>query len=159
MVYNGLSNKSLNSGDDDNGNSCVLYIQLQGKIIWYSWNSILWPSGSWDSTVGIATGYGLDDRGVKVKSPGRVKNFYFSALSKPTLGPTQPPIQWVPGSFFRGGLKLTTRILLVLRSRKCGTIHPVPHMPSWHCAQLVKHTGQFYLYLWPSAYEPKTQTY
>jgi hypothetical protein len=28
-----------------------------------------------DSIVGIATGYGLDDREVGVPSPGRVKNF------------------------------------------------------------------------------------
>jgi hypothetical protein len=31
-------------------------------------------------------------------SPGRVKNFLFSTSSKPALGSTQPPIQWVPGS-------------------------------------------------------------
>jgi hypothetical protein len=28
-------------------------------------------------------------------SPGRVKNFLLSTLSRPTLGSTQPPIQWV----------------------------------------------------------------
>jgi hypothetical protein len=28
-------------------------------------------------------------------SPGSVKNFLFSTSSRPTLGPTQPPIQWV----------------------------------------------------------------
>jgi hypothetical protein len=30
-------------------------------------------------------------------SPGRVKYFHFSMLSRPALGHTQPPIQWVPG--------------------------------------------------------------
>jgi hypothetical protein len=30
-------------------------------------------------------------------SPGRVKNFLFSKSSRPALGSTQPPIQWVPG--------------------------------------------------------------
>jgi hypothetical protein len=30
-------------------------------------------------------------------SPGRVKNFLSSTSSKPALGPTQHPIQWVPG--------------------------------------------------------------
>jgi hypothetical protein len=42
---------------------------------------------------GIATGYGLDDRGVGVP---------FSTSSRPALGPTQPPIQWVPGAFSGG---------------------------------------------------------
>jgi hypothetical protein len=30
-------------------------------------------------------------------STGRVKNFLFSKSSRPALGSTQPPIQWVPG--------------------------------------------------------------
>jgi hypothetical protein len=29
-------------------------------------------------------------------SPGRVKNVLFSMSSRPALGSTQPPIQWVP---------------------------------------------------------------
>jgi hypothetical protein len=37
---------------------------------------------SWDSVVGTAIGYGLDDRGVG----GRVKNFIFSTSSRPALG-------------------------------------------------------------------------
>jgi hypothetical protein len=52
---------------------------------------------SWDSTVSIATGYRLDDRG-RSSSPSRIKNILFSALSRLVLGPTQPPIQWVPGA-------------------------------------------------------------
>jgi hypothetical protein len=35
-------------------------------------------------------------------SPGRVKNYYFSISSRPALGSTQPPIQWVPGALSRG---------------------------------------------------------
>jgi hypothetical protein len=34
-------------------------------------------------------------------SPGRVKNFLFSMSSRPALGSTQPPIQWVPGALSR----------------------------------------------------------
>jgi hypothetical protein len=47
-----------------------------------------------DSSVGITTGYGLDGRG---SNPGRGKIFVFSKASRPALGTTQPPIQWVPG--------------------------------------------------------------
>jgi hypothetical protein len=45
--------------------------------------------------VGIATGYGLDCRG---SIPGRGNIFLSSITSRPALGPTQPPIQSVPGA-------------------------------------------------------------
>jgi hypothetical protein len=35
-------------------------------------------------------------------SPGTVKNFLFSKSSRPALGFTQPPIQWVPGALSPG---------------------------------------------------------
>jgi hypothetical protein len=69
-----------------------------------------------------------------VSSPGRVKNVLFSTSSRPTLGTTQPPIKCVSGLFPRGlscrGVKLTTHLQLVPRSRKCGSI-PLIHKPSW----------------------------
>jgi hypothetical protein len=48
------------------------------------------------SVVGISRG--------RSSSPGRVKNFLFSTSSRHALGPTQPPIQWVP-VFFPPGVK------------------------------------------------------
>jgi hypothetical protein len=44
-----------------------------------------------DSSVGIATGYGLDGPGIKARW-GRD----FSHTSRPAMGPTQPPVQCVP---------------------------------------------------------------
>jgi hypothetical protein len=51
---------------------------------------------SWDSSVGIAMGYGLGGRG---SIPGKGKRFvfHFPTTSRLTLGPTQPPTQWAPG--------------------------------------------------------------
>jgi hypothetical protein len=51
--------------------------------------------GSLDSSVGIATGYRLDDRGVGVRVP--VGSRIFSTSSRLAMRFTQPPIQWVPG--------------------------------------------------------------
>jgi hypothetical protein len=54
-----------------------------------------------DSVVGIATSYGLDDRGVGVRVP--VGSIIFSSPDRPDrLRCTQPPIQWVPGAFSPG---------------------------------------------------------
>ena len=43
------------------------------------------------SSVGIATNYGLDGPG---SNPGEDEIF---RPSRPALGPTQPPLNWVPG--------------------------------------------------------------
>jgi hypothetical protein len=73
-----------------------------------------------DSSVSIATGYGLDGR---VSIPSRSKIFLFSTESRPALGTTHSLIQWVPGALPQvvkktgRGVKLTAHLHLVPRSR------------------------------------------
>jgi hypothetical protein len=75
-----------------------------------------------DIAVGIATGYGLDDRGVGIRVP--VESRIFSS-------PRRPDRFWGPHS---RGVKLTTHLQLVPRSKKYGSIHPFPPTPSWGTA-------------------------
>jgi len=57
-------------------------------------------NGGHDSSVGTATRYGLG--GPEIESRWMRD---FPHLSRPALGTTQPPIQWVPGLFkARGGV-------------------------------------------------------
>jgi hypothetical protein len=100
--------------------------------------------GSRDNIFGIATGYGLIDQRVGVRV--RVGSRILSPLSRPALGPTQPPFQWVLGAL-SPGVKRPGREAghsqLVPRSRKCVSIHPLSHTPSWRSAELVKHRDKF----------------
>jgi hypothetical protein len=40
--------------------------------------------------------YGLDGRAIGVRSPAGAKDFSLTSVSRPALGSTQPPVQWVP---------------------------------------------------------------
>jgi hypothetical protein len=53
----------------------------------------------YDSSVCIALGYGLDDRGSRVRFPAGAENFFFTSVFRKALGPAHPPTQCVPGAF------------------------------------------------------------
>jgi hypothetical protein len=58
--------------------------------------------------------------------------FPLTSVSRPTLGPTQPPVQWVlgilsPALKFGRGVTLTTHLHLVPRSRKSRSYTSSPH--------------------------------
>jgi hypothetical protein len=60
------------------------------------------PVKSHDSSVGIALGYELDDRGSRVPFAVGAGNFSLNHRVQNGLGPTQPLIQWVPGAISLG---------------------------------------------------------
>ena len=63
----------------------------------------------------VATGYGLDGPEIESRWGGEI-----SAPVQTGLGPTQPPVQWVPG--LSRGAKVTPHRLLVPWSRKSRSI-------------------------------------
>jgi hypothetical protein len=80
-----------------------------------------------DSSVGIATGYGLEDGGVGVRVPV-VQEFLL--LRAVQTGSGDHPTSYTMGtggSFLGGksgrGVKLTAHLQLVPRSGKCGSIY------------------------------------
>jgi hypothetical protein len=49
---------------------------------------------SQSSSLSVMPGYGLDDRAIEVRCPAEIRDFF---STRPALGPTWPPVQWVPG--------------------------------------------------------------
>jgi hypothetical protein len=80
-----------------------------------------------DSAVGIATGYGLDYQGVGVQVPVGARIFTSPCSPDRLWGLHHLLSKGYWGIFPQGqrgrGVKLTTHLQLVPRSRKCGAIH------------------------------------
>jgi hypothetical protein len=111
IVFSGLNSNSQNS-------LTVLtcfFCQLS-----HSFADTICRHRSRGSSGSIVSDYGLDDRAIGVRSPAGAEDFSSSLVSRPALGPTQPPIQWVPGVLSPGvkrgrGVMLTTHPHLVPR--------------------------------------------
>jgi hypothetical protein len=86
-----------------------------------------------DSSVGIALGYGLDDRGSRVRFTAGAGNF--SLHHRVQNGSGAHPASYPMGT---RGVKLTTHLHLVPRSRMCGAIPPLPQY-AFMASCLVKH--------------------
>jgi hypothetical protein len=83
-----------------------------------------------DNAVGIATGYGLDDREVGVRvpvgsrilySPRCPDRFWARLASYPTLSP----------GVKRSGREAGHSPPTIAEVKICGSIYPLPHTPSW----------------------------
>jgi hypothetical protein len=87
------------------------------SIKFTNWYQNFWSRGS---SVRIVSDYGLDDRAIEVRYPAGARISPLTSVSKPALGPTQPPVQWVPGVLSPGlkrgrGVTLTTHPHLLPR--------------------------------------------
>jgi hypothetical protein len=84
-------------------------------------------------------------------SLGRVKNFLFSTSSRPALGSTHPPSQWIPGvlspEIKRSGREADHPPPTSAEVKKMWLYTSTPHTSSWRSAELVKHRENFTFYL------------
>jgi hypothetical protein len=83
-----------------------------------------------DSSFGIATGYGADDRVIGFRFPAGLGNFLFTTASRTAQWPIQPPTEWVPDALSLGLKRqfreVTTRLQLVPMSKNAWSYTSIP---------------------------------
>jgi hypothetical protein len=92
-----------------------------------------------------SVGYRLDDRGFKSRQGLGI--FLFTTASRQVVGPTQPPIQWLPGApslgVKRPGLEVNHSVPSSAEVKECVELYlDFPNTPSWRGSQL-KHRENF----------------
>jgi hypothetical protein len=80
----------------------VVTISFTSPLTWLCFLQHPTHHKSRDSSVGVALGYGLDDRGSMVRFPALAGNFSLRHRLQNDSLPTQPPIQWIPGALSQG---------------------------------------------------------
>jgi hypothetical protein len=77
--------------------------------------------------------------------------FHFSVSSRPAMGLTQPPIQWVPGALSPGvkrpGREADHSPQTSAEVKKTWVYTSLPHTPSWRSAYLVNYRGNFTFFI------------
>jgi hypothetical protein len=84
-------------------------------------------------------------RGVRVRVPVKSRFFFFPRRPDRLWGSPSLLSNGYRGSFPRD--KPAGALQLVPRSRKYGSIHPLPRTPSWRSAKLIKHRDNFTFYI------------
>jgi hypothetical protein len=110
--------------------SCVFYY-IYRLLIVNSWH--YFSMGRRDSSVGLATE--LRAGQPRLDSRQGLRVFLFTTAPGPALGPTQPPIQWVPAALSQGVKRPcrkadhSSRLAPRLRMREATP--PFPHTSLW----------------------------
>jgi hypothetical protein len=87
------------------------------------------------SVLRLATAWTTTDA---TSSLGRDETFHFPIK---TLGPIQPPIEWIPSVLSPGLKRIRVKLITHLPS-----INPLPNTSSWRSAPLIKDKNNFILY-------------